>query len=279
MHQNDRERRDDEFLTALSRGIDPSHGSDELAAAFLALREEVEAPMPQAPLIDGGGGTSSEPPTQEQPAVVSLEERRKRRSRTNPWTAGLVGAAAATVLVAGSGAALYNATPGSPLWGPSQALFGEDTNYVELAGALDEIETKTESGDIAGARLLIEQMRESLKAAERPQKQERDGGQRERAKETVTVTTEPKKRDGAPAPSPAAPPTETVTVTVVVTEPAAPAAPAAQGSNQPAPAHPSAPAAPAPQATAPANPPATPTAVASPAAAAAAGQGGQTSSE
>ena len=203
----------DAFLTDLSRGVDPADGSDELAALLLGLRDEVEAPMPPAPELPG------EAVTEENPAVASLDERRNKRGkkagvRTSPWLAGLVGAAAATVMVAGTGAALYNATPGSALWGPSEAVFGDRTNSVEFASALDEIDSKTESGDIAGARVLIDQLRESLNQdrSERTQ-QDKDGAEAPvvHHKDTVTVTNAPKPED---KPKPAAEPEKPETVTV-----------------------------------------------------------------
>ena len=202
----------DAFLTDLSRGVDPSAGSDELAFLLLGLRDEVEAPMPAAPELEGDA--CAEMATEETP-VVSLADRRARRVsgrggrhqldtqkdekrfRTSPWMAGLVGAAAATVMVAGTGAALYNATPGSALYGPSEAIFGERTDVVEFATALDEIDNKTQSGDIAGARVLIEQLRDSLKD-DREQKRnerERDVVPAPQATDTVTVTKAPPKKD------------------------------------------------------------------------------------
>ena len=203
----------DAFLTDLSHGVDPADGSDELAALLLDLRDEVEAPMPPAPELPG------EAVTEENPAVDSLDERRNKRGkksgfRTSPWLAGLVGAAAATVMVAGTGAALYHATPGSALWGPSEAVFGDRTNSVEFASALDEIDSKTESGDIAGARVLIDQLRESLNQdrSERT-KQDKDGAEAPvvHHKDTVTVTNAPKPED---KPKPAAEPEKPETVTV-----------------------------------------------------------------
>ena len=257
--------RSDEFLTALSHGIDPSDGQDQLATLFLELRDDVEAPMPEAPTLEAPateelvpvapmpeGPTVGEPLAGEPFLDESLDddlldddvdaavapvpldvERKKRRSyRTSPWMAGLVGAAAATVMVAGTGAALYNATPDSPLWGPSQKLFGGNTDYVELASTLDEIDSKAEEGDIEGARSLIEQLRSSLKA-ERSDRGDRGNSQRGTTstprpdKETVTVTTE-RKKDEAERPASQPPAPDTVTVTVVVTEPAAPATPGTQ---------------------------------------------------
>lgn len=200
----------DAFLTDLSRGVDPSAGSDELASLLLGLRDEIEAPMPAAPELEGDA--CAETATEETP-VVSLADRRARgvsgrggrhqldtqkdekRFRTSPWMAGLVGAAAATVMVAGTGAALYNATPGSALYGPSEAIFGERTDVVEFATALDEIDNKTQSGDIAGARVLIEQLRDSLKDDREQKRNERDVVPAPQATNTVTVTKAPPKKD------------------------------------------------------------------------------------
>lgn len=222
----------DAFLTALSRGSDPSNGSDDVAALILQLREEVEAPMPPAPELP-------EPATDEFQGVVSLKERRGRhalpqsergqRFRTNPWLAGVVGAAAATVVVAGTGAALLNATPGSALWGPSEAVFGDRTNSVEFASALDEIDSMTESGDIAGARVLIDQLRESLNQdrSERAKHAQRDGAAPVAPKGTATVTVshtpQPEEKPAAPenqATVTVTPAPVTHTVTVTETAPA-----------------------------------------------------------
>ncbi|MDK8626295.1 hypothetical protein [Corynebacterium appendicis] len=219
----------DAFMTDLSRGVDPADGSDELTVLLLGLRDEVEAPMPPAPELSG------EAAAEENPAVASLDTRREKRRkkavfRTSPWLAGVVGAAAATVLVAGTGAALYHATPGSALWGPSEAVFGDRTSSVEFASALDEIDSKTESGDIAGARVLIDQLRDSLNQdrSERT-KQDKNGAEAPvvHQKDTVTVTKAPKP-EGKPKPAePEQPATvtvtpEPVTQTVTVTETAPP---------------------------------------------------------
>lgn len=323
MKPEDAHRSDDEFLTALSQGVDPSDGEDELATLFLELRDDVEAPMPEvvlpevvlaeatldadenedvdpevgdvdtvvvpvvedadedaepavddadtvvAPVVEDAD-TDAEPvvdaDTAAAPVSLDVERKKRRAHRTNPWLAGLVGAAAATVVVAGTGAALYNATPGSPLWGPSQKLFGGNTDYVELASTLDEIDSKAEQGDIEGARNLIEQLRSSLKA-ERTDRGNRGDSEREptttprAGKETVTVTTERKKEE-AERPSSQAPAPDTVTVTVVVTEPAAPGSQPAPGA-QPAPSNAATPTpapapAPAPSAPAPSGAPSSP---------------------
>lgn len=130
---------DDLFLDALARGEDPSRGSDPLAGLLLGLREDVERPMPDAPQLPGEheGGAD----------VVSLDEARKKRYATNPWVAGLVGAAAASVAIVGAGSVLY-----SP-------MNKGETTMVELATTLDELEAASESGDADATRDLLEQAR------------------------------------------------------------------------------------------------------------------------
>ena len=217
---------DDEFLTALSRGEDPSSGTDELAALLLDLRAQVERPMPPAPEIDGADDIAGE-----SAQVVDLADARRRRRGPGPLLSGLIGAAAATVIVAGSGAALYNASPGSPLWGASTALFGERTTVLELAGTLDELEVANEKGDVNGARDLLNQARALINAisgAEGDSKRPavKDNGS-DGATVTVTQTVQaptPTERPAEPAESasPAQPETPmevTVTQTVTTTVP------------------------------------------------------------
>ena len=62
--------------------------------------------------------------------VVPLESRR-RKPRINAFMSGLIGAAAATLVIAGSGAAIYNSQPGSFLWGLNTKLFGDHAAVVE----------------------------------------------------------------------------------------------------------------------------------------------------
>lgn len=197
---------DDEFLTALSRGTDPSDGSDQLAALFLELRDDVERPAPEAPQLDGVA------------EVASLDTR--RRNKMNPWAAGLIGAAASAAVVAGVG------TMVAP----------KPVDTVEFASALDEIEVKTENGDIEGARALIEELRAKLANERSGKDKNRDDEPVKDApvapvpggKETVTVTAEPKKEGERPAKTVTVTP-EPVTETVTVTESAP--APAAKPSS------------------------------------------------
>ncbi|SER65315.1 hypothetical protein [Corynebacterium cystitidis] len=185
---------DDAFLTSLSEGVDPSDGTDDLAALLLELREDVERQMPPAPVVEGAD---------EESAVISLGKRRSRRS-ANQWIAGLVGAAAATVVVAGSGAALYNATPGSPLWNVSTAVFGDRTAVVELASTLEDMQVAADNGDIESTRELLGQARLIVSGIKDP--------------------ADTKPSDTSPSPRPTVTVTQTETVEVPADEPEVPAA-------------------------------------------------------
>ena len=195
---------DDKFLTELSRGNAPE--GDPLAALFLELREDVEAAMPPAPLIEGA---------ELEPEVISLADV-KRRRRVNPWVSGLVGAAAATMVLAGSGAVIHAATPGSPLYGARGAIFGtSDAAVVELASTLEEIQSRADQGDIDGTRELLEQAQKQLTEAQA------------KARENQRETAEPR---GAEASVETHTVTETATTTV--SEPAPTSQPKEGGAAQ-----------------------------------------------
>lgn len=196
---------DDAFLTELSRGVDPSDGNDELAALFLELREDVEKQMPPAPLIEGAD---------DERAVIPLTaHRRKGRQgrQGRPFLSGLIGAAAATLVIAGSGSLLYNATPDSPLWGLSSSLFSDRAAVVKLAGALDEIDSRAAEGDIDGTRELLEEARRLL-SQNNAEQQAPQQAPRVITTTTVVPTVEPEVPETQP------PVTETVTETSVQTE-------------------------------------------------------------
>lgn len=151
----------DAFLDDISRGIDPTGGKDPLAALFLELHHEVNAPIPAAPNLDD---LLPAAPTE----VISLDQHRRRR--VSPWMSGLVGAAAATMLIAGTGGAVYNANPHSPLWGVKTNVFGEHAAVVDLASALDEVDKRHAEGDVDGAMEVLDQARvlaEAMNARDR----------------------------------------------------------------------------------------------------------------
>lgn len=202
---------DNAFLDALARGEDPSNGSDPLAGALLAFREEARG-EPQVRM----SGSARDHHARSEAQVRSLDDARARRRGMNPWVSGLLGAAAASALLLGSGAALFNATPGSPLWGPSTAVFGDRAAAVELASTLEEIEVARQEGDTENLTLLLEQARslvEAIKPA--PSLREERARDRDKAEErsphertvtvTVTLTPEPGTSEQAPEPSTANP--------------------------------------------------------------------------
>lgn len=147
---------DDAFLTALSRGERPQGADDdEVADVLLALRADAHRPMPEVPAI----------PDAEMPDELSRQRGRGRGSRSRHGHValgiryGLLGAAAASVLIAGAGITVYNAHEDSPLYALSAKVFGDRQALVELAGTLDEAGTHAEKGDIDGARTLINRAR------------------------------------------------------------------------------------------------------------------------
>lgn len=201
---------DDAFLTALSRGDDPSDGTDPLAGLLLGLRADVNRQVPPAPLLDAepDGETAGAPgadDADEQPVTVTpIGDAPSRRRGISPWAAGLTGAAAATALVIGTGAALYGATPGSPLWGPASALFGDRAAAVQLAGTLDELEAANASGDTDQARHLLDHARE-LVGTMNPGADSRDRGRLERQEREpgATVSEQATPRVSEPKTAPA----------------------------------------------------------------------------
>lgn len=161
----------DAFIDALSLGDDPSDGTDPLAAALLELKADIDRPMPAAPRLDAqdvapaaAGG------------VTSLDGARaaRRKRQVSPWLAGLIGAAAATVVCVGTGAALFD-------YGTQ-----EDTTMVELATTLDELEVASQSGDEEAARQLLEQARGLV--ATMKEREQRPGKSGQAATVTTTVT-------------------------------------------------------------------------------------------
>lgn len=186
---------DDAYITGLSKGEAPE--GDELAQILLGLRGDVEAQMPPAPKVAGADDGA---------AVIPMAGR-PRRSR--PWVHGLIGAAAATVFIAGAGAVYVSAVSED-----------SDPTVVELAGKLDEIESHAEEGDIDATRALLGEARRLVSDMENrgPAESSAPGTVTERsvARDTVTLTESPAPAEEAepvPEPTAAAPVPGTATVT------------------------------------------------------------------
>lgn len=206
-------KRDEDFIDALRHGTDPSGGEDQLAALLLELKHDVDRDMPSAPTLADLG--IEETQDQQTKSVISLGKHRRKRS--GAFTHGLVGAAAATLVIGGFGTAIHAAEPGDALYGLNQQVFGgssEDRQFVELASTLDEANEKSEAGDIEGARELLEQAR--LIVSQMNQGKQSDANKQISEVETRVVTTAvPTTVVVPPEESEPAPP---VTVTVTVTE-------------------------------------------------------------
>ena len=184
---------DDAYVTDLSQGRAPE--DDELASLLLALRDDVETQMPPAPKVEGADA-----------AVIPMAGR-PRRSR--PWVYGLIGAAAATVLIAGVGVTYLGVSADD-----------SDPTVVELAGKLDEIETHAADGDMESTRVLVDEARRLVSDLERarPAGAPAPGTVTERsvAPSTATVTESAAPAEEAepvPEPTAAAPAPGTTTVT------------------------------------------------------------------
>lgn len=195
---------DDEFLTALSRGEDPSGGEDELAGLFLELRNDIETNLPPGPVIEG---------EEEAPVVLPMSARRRRM---RPLLHGLLGAAAATVAIVSGGAVLTNAG----VIGGSES---SNATAVELASTLDELDRSTAEGDVDGTRELLADARRLLGELDSEDSNDTSvvAERVTSTRETTAVVTETAtETEIAPAPAPeteteaAEPaPAETVTVT------------------------------------------------------------------
>lgn len=207
----------DAFLTELSHGVDPTDGTDPIADLLLQLRDEVYAPMPPAPVIETTEvAVAAESPASHTPAdnpdVIDLASRRNRGM--GRIASGFIGAAAATLIIAGGGSAVFSAKEGSVLYPLQQQLFGATPSHkavVELASKLEEANNLTANGDVAGAQEILEQAQAMVNklGAKEQEESVKKTPSTETQTSTVTVTSER--------------PAETVTTTVTVTTEPAPA--------------------------------------------------------
>ena len=161
----------DAFIDALSRGDDPSGGTDPLAAALLELKADIDRPLPPAPQLDAGQTLTGN--------VASLEAARgaKRKRQLSPWLAGVIGAAAATVVCVGTGATLFD-----------QGV-RDDPAVVELATTLDELQVASQRGDEAATRDLLEQARGLVASMKDRGHRAPKGDESEAVTTETTVTT------------------------------------------------------------------------------------------
>ena len=148
--------------------------------------------------------------------VIDLNSR--RRWGLGRIASGLIGAAAATLVLAGAGGAVMSAKEGSPFYGLHQKLFGERADkaaVIELASKLEEVTNRTNKGDVKGAQQSLQEAQKIVDKLHNGQDKVEAQQKVDNTKTTVTtVTVTP------PAPSPAPAQTTTVTVTVEAVPPA-----------------------------------------------------------
>ena len=150
--------------------------------------------------------------------VIDLDSR--RRWGLGRIASGLIGAAAATLVLAGAGGAVISAQEGSPFYGLHQKLFGERAGadkaaVIELASKLEEVTNRTNKGDVKGAQQSLQEAQKIVDKLHNGQDKAEAQQKVDNTKTTVTtVTVTP------PAPSPAPAQTTTVTVTVEAVPPA-----------------------------------------------------------
>lgn len=141
--------------------------------------------------------------------VIDLDQRR-RRWGFGRIASGLIGAAAATLIIAGGGAAIAGAKEGSPFYGLHQRLFGSRADraaVVELASKLEEVTNRTNQGDVKGAQQSLQEAQKIVDKLNSGN-QKADAQQKvDSAKATVTTVT---------VTPPPAVQTQTATVTVTV---------------------------------------------------------------
>ena len=138
--------------------------------------------------------------------VIDLNSR--RRWGLGRIASGLIGAAAATLVLAGAGGAVMSAKEGSPFYGLHQKLFGERADkaaVIELASKLEEVTNRTNKGDVKGAQQSLQEAQKIVDKLHNGQDKVEAQQKVDNTKTTVTtVTVTP------PAPSPA--PAQTTTV-------------------------------------------------------------------
>lgn len=241
LHQLQSVRESDTYLTELGNGHTPAGPDDALAELLLDLRADAHATdtaaipdfaallatqattaTADAPGIAATAATtataaSAEPLTADT-QVLSLDEHREQRSRRlGPVASALLGAAAATLAIAGGG--LVFGIPGQG---------GTQSAYVELASTLEEVNSKASQGDIDGTLPLLEQARNIVDSLQNGALAAKAEPVTTTETSTVTTTAEPAR----PEPAPAVTVTETVTVTKApaATTPATTTTPASSSS-------------------------------------------------
>lgn len=169
-------------------------------------------------LVDSEEDADDDQPEDDDDADNVIDLNSRRRWGLGRIASGLIGAAAATLVLAGAGGAVMSAKEGSPFYGLHQKLFGERADkaaVIELASKLEEVTNRTNKGDVKGAQQSLQEAQKIVDKLHNGQDKVEAQQKVDNTKTTVTtVTVTP------PAPSPAPTQTTTVTVTVEAVPPA-----------------------------------------------------------
>ena len=169
-------------------------------------------------LVDSEEDADDDQPEDDDDADNVIDLNSRRRWGLGRIASGLIGAAAATLVLAGAGGAVMSAKEGSPFYGLHQKLFGERADkaaVIELASKLEEVTNRTNKGDVKGAQQSLQEAQKMVDKLHNGQDKVEAQQKVDNTKTTVTtVTVTP------PAPSPAPAQTTTVTVTVEAVPPA-----------------------------------------------------------
>ncbi|WP_314534390.1 hypothetical protein [uncultured Corynebacterium sp.] len=169
-------------------------------------------------LVDSEEDADDDQPEDDDDADNVIDLNSRRRWGLGRIASGLIGAAAATLVLAGAGGAVMSAKEGSPFYGLHQKLFGERADkaaVIELASKLEEVTNRTNKGDVKGAQQSLQEAQKIVDKLHNGQDKVEAQQKVDNTKTTVTtVTVTP------PAPSPAPAQTTTVTVTVEAVPPA-----------------------------------------------------------
>lgn len=152
-------RRDDEFIEAI-RGDGPvaTDNADEYQLALLLTnwRAEIIAPaLPSGPDLDEVAAA-----VDHEIAAAGLS-RRASVGRRSSLLRPVAGAAAAIAVVVGGLVAFsYDSAPGDPLWSVKSVVFSEQADstvaQIETTSKLEQAEELIASGDVDGARALLD---------------------------------------------------------------------------------------------------------------------------
>lgn len=188
-------RGDDALLDALGRG-EPAVSDDRIDTLLAAWRAELAAEPAQVSTIrsahPGVEGIATEPTIgTPQRQKGSRERRMTRRARI------AAAAAAIAALAGGTAAAAATATPGSPLWSISQAIYPERADRIAAEDALAQARRAVDNGNFDRARRALAQADQLISRVHDPRQAARLRGELEQIQQLLASAAAP----GGPLPT------------------------------------------------------------------------------